>query len=430
MTAIATPASTGAAPLPVAALDERSVRVVWSWLVGGTAALAAVYGLVGPRTATFGRSPFGQVPTSALQQLVSLAGAALAVGVVVLALPLAVRRPALHGRGALLGLAAAGGSVLVSNAFNDVRFNVGLVALPALALAVLAFPRPKFSDLERIVRGWLRAFVWSSVVAGLLAPGWATGPLTATISFGSRLAGTVPHPNALGPLCVALLVLEWSRRPRHVVPIAVALGALVWTHSRTSWAALALVVAVGVLRRGRLAPAASLVARLVLAAFVVAVLTIAFGLSGSGRATVKGDDRAATFTGRTAIWEATVEVWAARPLLGVGSRLWDDDMDRRFASRVGFAPGHAHNQLVHTLGESGVVGLLALVSALVGLAGLAGRGDERSGGASTGLFVALVVTSFSEPPIRSVPFSTSYFLVLITVALLFVAANEEVAPDG
>jgi hypothetical protein len=34
------------------------------------------------------------------------------------------------------------------------------------------------------------------------------------------------------------------------------------------------------------------------------------------------------------------------------------------------------------------------------------------------------VTCFSEPPIRSVPFSTSFFLVVSIVALLVSGANE------
>jgi O-antigen ligase len=262
------------------------------------------------------------------------------------------------------------------------------------------------------------------MVAGVVAPAWATGPTSSAIGLGSRLAGVATHPNALGPLAVALVVLEWTRRPRQPLALAAALAVVVWAQSKTSWAALALVVVLlGARHLGRLAPSRALLARAVLAGVLLVTAAIAFGLASPERSTAKGQDTTETFTGRTAIWEVTVEVWEAHPVFGVGPRLWDDAMDRRFASRVGFAPGHAHSQLIHTLGESGLVGATALVVALFAICSLAGRGDDASRGATTSLFVLLAVTGFSEPPMRSVPFSTGFFLVIATLVLCLAAAD-------
>jgi O-antigen ligase len=268
----------------------------------------------------------------------------------------------------------------------------------------------------------MRGFVWGSLAAAFLAPDWATGPHESLIGLPSRLAGVTPHPNVLGFLAVAALVLEWSRRPRNAIAVALAFGAIVWTESKTAWAAVVVILLVGLLRRAGLATRT--LALVVLSGSFGLTAMIAFTLAAPDRSTVKDENGADTFTGRTAIWEATLEVWQDQPVLGIGPRLWDEEMDRRFAGRVGFPPGHAHSQLVQTLGEAGVAGAASLVVALAALGGLAARAEARTRGATLGLFVLIVVSCFSEPRVRSNAYASGFFLVLGTLALGLAAAPE------
>jgi succinoglycan biosynthesis protein ExoM len=404
---------------PVASA-EALTRAIWVALLLVPAMAVATYGVLGPRTATLGPTPFiGDLPATAvvpLQLLLSLAVTAVGLGVLVLAIPTAVSADQRLGRGAGVSLAVLGSVVIASGWWNGLRFNVVLVALPAVALGLAFAPTPPPGLVERLLRGSLRVVVWGSLFAAVVAPAWATGPHDSIIGLPSRLAGLTTHPNVLGFLAVGLLVLEWTRRPRSALAVASALAAVVWTESKTSWATVVVLAVVALLahfgvRRRTLA-------LVVLAGSLGATMTIAVGLTGAERATVRGNDGAETFTGRTAIWEATLEAWADQPVLGTGPRLWDDEMDRRFAGRVGFAPGHAHSQLIHTLGEAGLLGGVALAVALVTLASSAARADHVTRGAATAMFVVIVVSCFSEPRVRSTPYASGFFLVVATLALI------------
>jgi len=271
----------------------------------------------------------------------------------------------------------------------------------------------------------LRGIVWSSLAAGVLAPTWGTERLYTASHIGlhSRLVGLTPHANALGPLAVLLVALEAARAKLVSLPVALAASAVLWTQSKTSWVAAALVGLLWVLQRAGARRAGRALLALVAAGVVTVTGVVAITLLAPGRATAKGNDSAETFTGRTAIWEATLEVWQPVPVLGVGTRLWDDAMDRRFAHRIGFTAGHAHNQLIQTLGEAGLVGEAALLVALVGLCGLCALADEPTAGVAVAGGLVLVVTCFSEVPVRSVPFSTNFVLLLVVYALAMVGAN-------
>jgi O-antigen ligase len=391
--------------------------------------MSALYGIVAPRTATFARAPFLPVGTGtahAVELLAALVTVAVGAGAVALTVPLVPAPQRRRGGATTLALAGVGSAVVVSGWWNGVHVTVGLFALPLLTVAVAVLPRPPLEEVQRVARWSLRAFVWGSLVAAVVASRRALGPTDGVFDLvGTRLSGLTPHPNALGPMAVALVVLEWTHRPRRGVLVVLPLVALAWTQSKTSWLALAVAMAVVLVDRiGPLAPKRAALAGVAVAAFVVVSVGFVVVLAAPERMTRKGVDTVATFTGRTAIWEATIEVWQAQPVLGVGPRLWDQDMDRRFAHRVGFAPGHAHNQLIHTLGESGLVGAGLLVVALAGMAGLAGAADRPTHGAGAGLLVLLVVNGFSEPPLRSLPFSTGFFLVVTVLAVLVVGADR------
>lgn len=415
------------APPPLVA--PRVVSFVWGALLVGLGTIPVLYAFISPRPFTSGPSPLaGLFPASlrpAVASASSLAVVALVGAIVVMALPVARRLR--HGGGAVLAGVLFGGASIASVVLNGSTPGVGVFALPLAILAIGLFPRPPLRWYERGLLLVLRFQVWGSLAAALAVPAWALkhGYGAGVPGLTTRLAGVTPHPNALGPLAVALVVLEWRREPRHRPAVAVALVALVWTQSKTSWAALGLIAGialVGALRRR--APARSVWPVVVLAGVIGASAYVALGLAGEGQDTDKREVSTETFTGRTAIWEVTLEAWQERPLIGHGAALWNDQMDRRYRYRVGFPPGHAHNQLIQTLGQAGLLGAVPLVVFLAAFAALARRADAVTRGVAGSLFLVLIVRCFSEPPLQSVVHGVSFFLSMATFGYVLIAANE------
>ena len=408
---------------------DRVVHAVWGGLLAVLTGGPVLYALAARRPYSSAPSPlFGPVGpafSDGIRTLVAVLVVGAAASVVILALPVA--RTPRRGGLAVAAAVAFGGAGVLSGLVNGASLGIGHLALPLTALAMGMFPPPSSAWFEGRFTLALRVLVWGSLAAALVAPGWAVqqGYDSSILGLGSRLAGLTPHPNALGPIAVVLVVLEWRRRPRAPLAVLLALGALGWTQSKTSWAALGVLAAVVLARRlRRRSPEKTMLPVLVLAAVVGTSAWFGLGLAAEGQDTVRRDESAETFTGRTAIWEVTLEVWRAEPLLGYGPDLWGDAMDRRYRHRVGFPPGHAHNQLIHTLGESGVVGAGALVVLLVALGGLARRADRSTAGIAGALFLVLVVQCFSEAPMQSVPNGTNFLLLFGTFGYLLLAAGE------
>lgn len=407
----------------------RVVNGVWGALLLLLAGAPLAYGLITQRRYSSAPPPLLGAASYALatplQTLIALGVTGAATLVIILALPVAEfpRRGGL----AVLGALVLGGATVLTALVHGSQLGVGHVALPLTALAMAAFPRPSLAWFERLFTLLLRVFVWGSLAVAAAFPAWAVqrGYDTGIVGLTGRLAGLTPHANALGPIAVVLAVLEWHRRPRPSLFVAAPLAALVWTQSKTSWVSLAVLGAVALARwLRREAPQRTMLPVLVVLLTVGASVWFAVGLAAEGQDTARGEASTENFTGRTAIWEVTLEEWQKQPMLGYGTDLWDDEMDRRYRWRVGFPPGHAHNQVIHTLGESGLIGATGLVLLLISLGMLARKADGPSQGVAGALFLVLVVRAFMEASMQGTPNGSSYFLMFATFGYLMIAANE------
>ena len=412
-----------------ARVEQRFERFVWSVLLATITLIPVAYALLTPRGYHSASLPgVGTLTPSSIRALTSLL-AVVEVGIafLVISLALPVVRTPPRGRGTAVAAVALGGALLLSGWLHESRLTVGVTAMPLTVLAMALYPLPDLAWFEARLARCLRFVVWGSLAAALVVPAWAAqqGYTTGVVQgLHTRLAGLTPHPNALGPIAAVLVVLEWRRRPARI-PLLVALAALVWSQSKTAWAALAIVAVIALYRwLRRRSTRRTLLPVVVLAGVVGVSIYLALGLLAPGHDTIKRDNGAETFTGRTSIWEVTLEVWQTDRLVGYGPDLWGDAMDRRYRDRVGFAPGHAHNQLIQTLGESGLLGAAALVSFLLGLGLLARHADRVAHGAAGSLFLVLVVDCFSEVPLQSIPFSTNFLLTMAVFAYALVGAND------
>ena len=421
-------AQTQPRPVPASELSPHVAKGSWRLLLLAVAAGPAMHALVSARPFGLVAAPLIGVPTSSMAASVSsgIVAAVFAAGLTALLLLLpAVRiRPnalwlgavAFFGAGVLTGLA---------HGARPTWPTAGLFVFSAVAL----LPPPPLAWLRGAVTNVLGCYAGGSLILAFLAPRWALDQqyeFTALPGVDSRLHGVLNHANSLGPLMVALLILEWSQPRRRPVVLAFGGLALIWSQSKTSWATLALIAGVPLLRhlyRRSHRSHRSLFPFVAVAAVIAYTIYLASGLL-AGPEVERNGNSLETFTGRTTIWQVTLEVWQEDRLLGYGPTLWDDEMVWRYRHRIAFVPGHAHNQLLQTLGQSGVVGAAALICYLGLLATCARRGDPASRGATSALLGLLVLRGFTEVPFTYAPMAADFVLHLVVFWVLLAAAAE------
>jgi O-antigen ligase len=284
---------------------------------------------------------------------------------------------------------------------------VGLIALGAQ-------DRERFCDTTRNVLTWF-------LVAGLVAIPFAPTlvmDLAYTEGFlpglSIRYYGFSTHPNSLAAYVILVIGLLWMR-PMHSRKLnrfawLVAWTSLVLTQSKTSLGiGVVALCALWVFRRRQdLAESANRVrvhlwrrvtaGALVTASIATLVLlgSLLLGLVDPG-AIAQRLDRVNfwTLTGRVRIWEISLSDLWDNPLFGRGGELWSRDYQRE----KGMFISHAHNQYVHTLGDTGFVGLavLLLYCAMVGYAAWHARQATR--GVSVALATYIFVRGMTEVPL-------------------------------
>ncbi|HEU4424697.1 MAG TPA: O-antigen ligase family protein, partial [Pilimelia sp.] len=297
-------------------------------------------------------------------------------------------RPAGTRRPARLLLLAVVLAPLISIALAGLRAGQvpGLVslALPLAAVAVwLRPPEPRVLATIGVLGAVTAA---GSVLMALVRPdlallsGAAAGAKTGMP--GGLLAGPYPHSNVLGiSLALSLpFVLHIGHNLARRGCLAAVLLALAWTGSRTAQLAAAAVLLSYLLIRRHPARIWPLVAPVVAGAVLIVALPLF----------TRDPD---AFTDRGRIWQALLDRWADRPLLGWGPDVFDRP---ELAGELGGRFNHGHNVMVHLL----VIGGLITAVLFAGLLYVAWRQSlafARAGMAAAALFlVALVHVSWLE----------------------------------
>lgn len=266
-------------------------------------------------------------------------------------------------------------------------------------------------DHEWVVKVWksyLASYLFLSLVAWVVAPAeWSFYGVYGAPSgwFGSdRLRGIALNPNGLGYMAVVFIAIEmhWPtwRRWHHVAGLLMALVILIAAQSKTAWAiGIALIIARAIRSGSR--QGSSVAGR----AFLLSALAVGSGLvlfliasELSGLWTSDRMQSLMTLTGRVHIWANTIATWQESPIWGYGPELWS--MDYRMAQGYGLWAGHAHNQFIQTLGESGLVGIAGLSTYLTVLLIYCYRLSTATSGLSIALFLCLFLRMFTETPLK------------------------------
>jgi len=182
-----------------------------------------------------------------------------------------------------------------------------------------------------------------------------------------RLGGVSFEPNLMGQLSglglVVAATLVWRRRLDPRIAAAIA-GVTLWTAylsgTRTTWAALG---AAGIVLLATRRPLAVLTTT----ALAVALL---FSLGGADliaeRSQRTDTEELSRLSGRTALWDWSIEQSLDRPIVGYGlGSAASSFADAQTAGRVVVNSRSSHNIVLDIVRETGLVGLLLLSAALL-----------------------------------------------------------------
>lgn len=184
--------------------------------------------------------------------------------------------------------------------------------------------------------------------------------------------GSFPHKNILGPfLAIATVtVLSFDRRRLTRYATLVVIGVLL-VGARSVIGITGTLIGVAVLgwlrADDRLAGGARTALR-VATSVVTPVLAVAMVSNATLLAGVWGKD--ATFSGRTEIWQAAIDAWSERPMLGYGYsgvlQPWPfTEATATMWRQIGFPTTHAHSGFLSVGLQLGVVGVVLLVALLL-----------------------------------------------------------------
>lgn len=360
----------------------------------------------------------------------------LGIAIPLLAVVLYRRRVKKLGSGVLalwIGALAFNLGPIVSSIFGTVRaFSVWLFIPPLIFSAVILLrPMPLEWFVGLYKRLILYVYIYGSILAVFLLPRFAVEfNYKQGLLFPVRIHGIASHANTLGPLIVMYLILEshWPSQRFSRVNRFVALGLLLLTQSKTSLVIGLVIVFVEMVYRlwiiGRYRKLIRYGTYLCGACGVSAIF-LWFNVSLLSK--ILGD-RLATqihgLTGRTAVWTFTINTWKHNKLFGFGPNLWDPFMRARFEKFYHWAPPHAHNQLVQTLGESGLFGVAGLITYLFTIILAAKKITKATKFASISLLLLILIRGLTEVPFWDVLMQNEFVMHFAVFSFLVLGLQD------
>lgn len=253
---------------------------------------------------------------------------------------------------------------------NFQNFDIRFFYAPIVLTAVFVTKSRSNEQLLKATKIVLLAYIYGSLLAAVITPKYAMmGQYSSFLpGINFRLFGVAPHANSLGPLSAVYIVIEMmqpSQSKIRLINLIAAIAVLLLAQSKTAWIFFLLAGLCYFLKKTGLLlfpdnTEKSIFNRNTLyalgIAFVLGVIALVFGFGDLGRKETVTD--LSTLSGRTEIWTITLNEWQKNPLFGYGLNLWDEKFRARNKM---FYVGHAHNQFIHTLGSSGLVGLIGLL---------------------------------------------------------------------
>lgn len=321
------------------------------------------------------------------------------------------------------------GSLYLSDLAAGSIWPAGSILITAAVVIAIYTLHESADVLVPRLRILLRCYVLSSLLAVLVAPSWALVPP----EFGgrdwlpSRLIGLTSSTNYMALIAALSLIMECvnlNRSPFWRFYAVVAAGACVWAQGRTGLAMavlglLALFMHSRSLHRGLIRLTYALVS-------VGLVLALAYLQLQNMIVEFFGRMNIQEFTtGRVGAWELAWTEVLAHPYFGGGSgffslEFWDTrNLPPYFAN--------AHNQLLQSLAEGGVVGATAMVVFVSVLTAGCVRNVTETAGASLAVLMVVVAQLPFGAPLKVEGLTWNLIPLTCCLALAFAAPRGGVS---
>jgi O-antigen ligase len=334
----------------------------------------------------------------------------------------------------LLGIAVLALSLppLLSSVLGyQTGMSVSLFRVPALFIAAYLLPPLGLPWLLGCCKRLIETYFYATLGLLAVAPYRVLETNSEWALFGVwtyRLHGIGGHANNFATLIAVYFVLSWYKPVRSWYSrftLAVMFMALVMTQSRTIWLTLALVYGA---RIAYTSGVWRIVIPYVAAVIFVSILLVLSFVTPSWDQDLANrvlqDDEVPTLTGRTRMWEHSLEAWRLNPMFGYGPGLWDQQMAEQYAALYGWGPRHAHNQFFQTIGQAGLVGVIGLVLFYLVLLSYGWRLSKLTSGVTLGLVLLIVVRSLTEVTFSGT-LGETLFVFFVTFAVIVAATVEQ-----
>jgi O-antigen ligase len=304
--------------------------------------------------------------------------------------------------------------------------------------AAIQFSARECSAALFSARNGILLFILSGYLVLSFRPGLVmeTGYTQGYISGLPRLAGLAPHAVALGLLVQVALLLLWHHPCRNAwlnrAAWLLCLATLFLAQSKTAWISFFLSAAVmlsyrngGALRKRVMDPTRPQLSIALLGVAIAGTLVLSVALFYADAAssvmeyldTTQGS-QLMTLTGRDKIWAITLSEFNANPLFGYGAPLFSEDY--RMSIGMPYA-SHGHNQLMDSLGRSGLVGTIPLVAYFILLTVLSIKYAKATRGLTLALYLVLAFRCVSEVPL-AITTNTQEFIAHLALLIVLVGA--------
>lgn len=251
-----------------------------------------------------------------------------------------------------------------------------------------------------------------------------------TYVFPGAWQGIFIHKNVLGKfatlaLIVSLCLRDYWARPFWIAAVVSSAALAIGTGSATSTLATVIILAAYLATKRR--------AYLMLAGLGAVVMTVFAFLYTEVvmSALTEGFDKSATLSGRTTLWDLSIQYISTKPFLGYGlGAFWRTPDAQALRAAAGWVVPHAHNgvlELALNVGYVGVAAYLILFSMLVRLAVRALNSGTQSI-LLLPLFVVMhtVIYAIGEANlVRPNSYTEVMFVVALSSVFKFLVCNEE-----
>lgn len=282
------------------------------------------------------------------------------------------------------------------------------------------------------VKKVLLIFIYGTVVMAIAFPLWSfkidydQGLLD---FFNIRLYGLTTNPNNTASLLLIYFLLEMqfpTKSRLRMVHIILSLGIVFLTQSKTVWALLVLFFVVKLVV-GNWDKIRKSIWLKITPMIVLGLIAFLFVYKGPALLQPLQTDHLTNLTGRTFIWNLTLEEWENNKIFGYGLGLWDGEMFEKYKDQVkpGWTFSHAHNQFVQSLGESGIIGLGALILYILVFLYYGMKYARETKGISILFAIYPILRGWTEPVFRHHILDINFFIHIIIYSYFILLVKKK-----